>query len=160
MKAYECVFIVSTELSEEEQGELLNKFRDVVTSNGGEIAEEIVWGRRRLAYPINKKDFGHYVVWYINGEGKTLDELHRQFGYNEHILRYQSIQVESIAEEVSYFMELLKRPTEEEEAAAAKEEKAKEEKAKDDKPEEAKDETAPAAEAESTEEAKTEESAA
>ena len=53
MKAYECVFIVSTELSEEEQGELLNKFRDVVTSNGGEIAEEIVWGRRRLAYPIN-----------------------------------------------------------------------------------------------------------
>jgi small subunit ribosomal protein S6 len=153
MKAYECVFIVSTELSEEEQGELLNKFRDVVTSNGGEIAEEIVWGRRRLAYPINKKDFGHYVVWYIQGAGTTVDELHRQFGYNEHILRYQSIQVESIAEEVSYFMELLKRPTEEEEAAAAKEEKKEDAK-------ESKEEATPAAEAEATEETKTEESAA
>jgi small subunit ribosomal protein S6 len=110
MRSYETVFILSTDLSEEEQSALLDRFRELVANNGGEIVEECVWGRRRLAYPIQKKEFGLYLIWYINGTGATLDELHRQLGYTEQILRYQSIRVESIADEVSAFRELIKEP--------------------------------------------------
>ena len=81
MTGYELVFITAPTLSEEDLAVVLNKFKKTITEFDGKLIHEYVWGRRRLAYEIAGNDFGVYQAWYFTGSGKTVDELHRQFGY-------------------------------------------------------------------------------
>ena len=83
---YETVFIVNTELGEEKVQELVAKFKGRIEKNATvENVDE--WGKRRLAYPINDKNDGYYVLVNFKGEGSFTAELERLFGINENILR-------------------------------------------------------------------------
>ncbi|MCA9444169.1 MAG: 30S ribosomal protein S6, partial [Candidatus Omnitrophica bacterium] len=59
---YETLYIISPDLSEEDQNALRAKVVDVIKANGGEIVKDEVWGKRKLAYPIKKKTDGVYVL--------------------------------------------------------------------------------------------------
>ncbi|MGK5095369.1 30S ribosomal protein S6 [Deltaproteobacteria bacterium TL4] len=107
MKGYETVFITETGLSEEVLNGMLGKFRNVVEKFNGKIESEHVWGSRRLAYTIKKKDFGVYHLWYIIGNGELLSELNRQFRYTDEVLRFQTIYVDDIEVERQFFKELM-----------------------------------------------------
>ena len=119
MKGYETVFITNTDLEEEKLKKLLRKFKGLIKKSSGKLAQEYLWGRRKLAYQIAKQDFGVYHVWYLTGSGTMLDELHKQFRFTDELLRFQSIMVEDVDEEARCFSEMLKVQQEEATARAA-----------------------------------------
>ncbi len=84
--SYETLFIVDAQLAEEEIKALVEKFTSLIASNGtlGEISE---WGKRRLAYPINDKNEGYYVLVNFEAEGAFPAELERVFGITDGIMR-------------------------------------------------------------------------
>jgi small subunit ribosomal protein S6 len=129
MRDYEAVFITSADLNSEEQAELLDRVRGFVARFDGQIRREYLWGRRKLAYPIKKKDYGIYHLWYLSGDGAMLEELERQFGYSEQVIRAQIIKVEDWESAAAKFESLVElKPAEE----ASEEEKVEEEKVEED----------------------------
>ena len=88
MNKYECLYIIDAELSEEEIRASVEKFSGIVTDNGGEIEKIDEWGKRRLAYPINYKAEGYYVLMLFAANGELPAELQRNMRNDERIMRY------------------------------------------------------------------------
>ena len=107
MTGYELVFITDPNLSEKDQAVVLKKFKKNLTEFGGKLIHEYVWGRRRLAYEIAGNDFGVYHAWYFKGIGKTVDELQRQFGFSDDVLRNQIVKTEDLDAEASFLHNLI-----------------------------------------------------
>ena len=107
MTGYELVFITDPNLSEKDQAVVLKKFKKNLTEFGGKLIHEYVWGRRRLAYEIAGIDFGVYHAWYFTGIGKTVDELQRQFGFSDDVLRNQIVKTEDLDAEASFLHNLI-----------------------------------------------------
>lgn len=107
MTGYELVFITVPTLSEKDQAVVLKKFKKNLTEFGGKLIHEYVWGRRRLAYEIAGNDFGVYHAWYFTGIGKTVDELQRQFGFSDDVLRNQIVKTEDLDAEASFLHNLI-----------------------------------------------------
>ena len=87
MRQYELMVILDPELDERTVAPSLDKFLSVVTKDGGSVDNIDIWGRRRLAYEINKKAEGIYAVINMTAEPATAQELDRQLGLNESVLR-------------------------------------------------------------------------
>lgn len=107
MTGYELVFITDPNLSEKDQATVLKKFKKNLTEFGGKLIHEYLWGRRRLAYEIAGNDFGVYHAWYFTGIGKTVDELQRQFGFSDDVLRNQIVKTEDLDAEASFLHNLI-----------------------------------------------------
>ena len=88
MNAYEALYIITPELEAEANKTLIQKYSDIVTSNGGEVAKIDEWGKTRLAYPIDYKTEGYYVLMTFNGAPEFPKELERNFKNDESLLRY------------------------------------------------------------------------
>lgn len=86
MNSYETLFVVDATLSEEEVKATIEKFTALIAENGT-IDSVDEWGKRKLAYPINDKNDGYYVLVNFKSEGEFPSELERLFGINEYILR-------------------------------------------------------------------------
>ena len=84
--SYETLFIIDAQLSDEEIKAVAEKFIARIEKNGT-VKEVNEWGKRRLAYPINDKNDGYYVLVNFKSEGSFTAELERLFGINENILR-------------------------------------------------------------------------
>ena len=123
---YEAVFITAADLNNEEQAELLDRVRGFIARFEGQICREYFWGRRKLAYPIKKKDYGIYHLWYLSGDGAMLEELERQFGYSEQVIRAQIVKVEDWESAAAKFESLV-------ELKPAEEDKVEEDKVEEDK---------------------------
>jgi len=87
MRQYEMMIILDPSLEERTVQPSLDQFLTVVTSAGGTVEKVDVWGRRRLAYEIDKKSEGIYTVIELNAEPDTVRELDRQLNLNEAVLR-------------------------------------------------------------------------
>lgn len=87
MRHYEVVFIVHPDQSEQVPA-MIERYQGLVTSNGGQIHRLEDWGRRQLAYPIQKLVKAHYVCLNIECNQTVLDELEHSFRYNDAILRH------------------------------------------------------------------------
>lgn len=87
MRAYEMMIILDPEVDERTAEASLDKYLQVITGDKGTVDNVDVWGRRRLAYPIKKKNDGIYVVLNFTSESATAKELERQLGINETVLR-------------------------------------------------------------------------
>jgi ribosomal protein S6 len=86
-RQYELMVILDPELDERTVAPSLDKFLSVVTKDGGSVDNVDIWGRRRLAYEIKKKAEGIYAVIRMTAEPATAQELDRQLGLNESVLR-------------------------------------------------------------------------
>ncbi len=87
MRQYEVMVILSPELEERTVSPTLDQFLGVIRDSGGSVEKVDVWGRRKLAYEINKKGEGIYAVLDLKCEPAAVAELDRQLGLNESILR-------------------------------------------------------------------------
>ena len=112
MMGFELVFITDPTLNEKDLESLQKNIKMSLSKSKGKLVHEYVWGRRRLAYEIEGNDFGVYHTWYFTGSGKTVDELQRQFGYSDNVLRHQIVKVEDLDTE-AVFMQNLIPPKEE-----------------------------------------------
>lgn len=86
MRHYEVVLIVHPDQSDQVVG-MVERYIKLVQDNDGMIHRLEDWGRRQLAYPINKIHKAHYVLFNIECNGETLDELEELFRYNDAIIR-------------------------------------------------------------------------
>ena len=86
MRHYEVVFLVHPDQSEQVNG-MVDRYRILIESNGGAIHRLEDWGRRQLAYPINKVHKAHYVLMNIEVNAATLAELSSAFRFNDAVLR-------------------------------------------------------------------------
>ncbi len=94
MNKYEALYIIEAGLSEEETAALVEKFSKVVTDNGGEVENVNEWGKRRLAYAIDYKTEGYYVLMDFKSNPEFPAELERNFRINEKIMRFMVIRKE------------------------------------------------------------------
>ena len=87
MRPYELMVIIDPEVEERTVESSLQKFLNVITTDGGTIEKVDIWGRRRLAYDIKKKNEAIYAVVNFTAEPATAKELDRQLGLNESVMR-------------------------------------------------------------------------
>jgi small subunit ribosomal protein S6 len=87
LRAYEVMVILDPDLEERTVAPSLDTYLNVVRQDGGSVEKVDVWGRRRLAYEIDKKTEGIYAVVELQAEPATVKELDRQLGLNESVLR-------------------------------------------------------------------------
>ena len=99
MNQYETVFILTPVLSEDQMKEAVEKFKDILTSDGAEILYEENWGMRKLAYPIQKKSTGFYEFIEFNAEPTVVEKLEVNFRRDERVLRFLTIKQEKYAAE-------------------------------------------------------------
>ena len=86
MRHYEIVFLVHPDQSEQ-VGAMIERYRSMITGSGGQIHRLEDWGRRQLAFPINKIHKAHYVLMNIECDAPTLNELTSAFRFNDAVLR-------------------------------------------------------------------------
>jgi small subunit ribosomal protein S6 len=97
MRTYELVFIVDPRVPDEDVVTLTQEYKQMITAGGGsEISSEENWGRRKLAYPINKLTEGKYVLLGITSkDGKTsLAEVEHRMRQNDKVLRYLTVRTD------------------------------------------------------------------
>ncbi|MBS1162709.1 MAG: ribosomal protein [Burkholderiaceae bacterium] len=90
MRHYEICFIVHPDQSEQVPA-MLERYQSLITSQGGKVHRVEDWGRRQLAYPIQKLVKAHYLLLNIECGKPTLDELEHAFRYNDAVLRHLTI---------------------------------------------------------------------
>ena len=95
MNRYELTYIIDTALEEEARKELIEKVSALIAQNGGEVEKvDETWGKRRLAYPINDKPEGYYVLVTMQAPAELPKEIERNLRINENVLRSLVIKVE------------------------------------------------------------------
>ncbi len=94
MRHYEIVFIVHPDQSEQVPA-MIERYRASVTGKGGRIHRLEDWGRRQLAYPIQKVHKAHYVLMNIECDNETLDELEHAFKFNDAVLRHLVVKMKA-----------------------------------------------------------------
>ena len=94
MNQYEVMYVIDAALEDSARIEVINRFSDLVKKNGGEIDRVDEWGKRRLAYAINYKTEGYYVLMYVKAPAELPKELERNFQINDKVLRSLVIRYE------------------------------------------------------------------
>jgi small subunit ribosomal protein S6 len=88
MAMYETIFILDSLLSTEEIEKLINRVKEIIESNDGKVISVDKWGKRRLAYEIQKKQYGFYVAIEFDAEGPLVSLLGNEYNFNDKVLRY------------------------------------------------------------------------
>ena len=91
MRKYEMLYILSTELTDEAREQIISKFENLVSSNGGTVSKVDKWGVKKLVYPINYKTEGYYVLMNYECAPELISEMERQLRINDMVMRHMVI---------------------------------------------------------------------
>jgi small subunit ribosomal protein S6 len=108
MRHYEIVFIVHPDQSEQVPA-MIERYKGVLTAAGGQVHRLEDWGRRQMAYMIDKLAKAHYVCMNIECSQTTLDELEHAFKFNDAVLRHLIIKMKKAETEPSIMMKEVQR---------------------------------------------------
>lgn len=108
MRHYEICFIVHPDQSEQVPA-MIDRYKAMIATGSGKLHRIEDWGRRQLAYPIEKLVKAHYVLMNIECDGKTLDELEHAFRYNDAVLRHLTIKMKKAETTASPMMKVVER---------------------------------------------------
>jgi len=103
MRNYEIVLLVHPDQSEQVPA-MVERYTGAVTNAGGSITRNEDWGRRQLAYPINKIHKAHYILLNVVADNETMDELKTTFRFNDAIIRNMVIRTKTAVSEASPMM--------------------------------------------------------
>ena len=87
MNKYEMIYILESALSDEAKDQIVEKIDGVITKNGGVVEKTEKWGIKKLAYPIDYKTDGYYVLMTFECDPSLVQELKRVVGITEHVMR-------------------------------------------------------------------------
>ncbi len=93
MNKYEVVYIIDPAVEEEARKELIAKYNTLIAENGGTVDKVDEWGKRRLAYAIDYKTEGYYVLVNFQAESELPKELERNLQISDSVIRYQVIKL-------------------------------------------------------------------
>ncbi len=108
MRHYEIIFIVHPDQSEQVPA-MIERYKATITARGGQIHRLEDWGRRQLAYMINKLAKAHYICMNIECDGETLAELEHAFKFNDAVLRHLTIKTKKAETAPSPMMKEVQR---------------------------------------------------
>ena len=100
MRHYEIVFLVHPDQSDQVPA-MIKKYSGIVTASGGKIHREEDWGRRQLAYPINKIHKAHYILLNVECNKEVIEEISSNFKFNDAVIRNMILQRKSAITEKS-----------------------------------------------------------
>jgi small subunit ribosomal protein S6 len=135
MRHYEVVFMVHPDQSEQVPA-MIERYSNTIQKDGGSVHRLEDWGRRQLAYPINKIHKAHYVLMNVEASNEAMEELTTTFRYNDAVLRNLVIRRDEAVTDESFIMKAEKesreRKTRYEERQSAEAERAPRESSNDD----------------------------
>jgi len=108
MRHYEIVFIVHPDQSEQVPA-MIDRYKSILTTHGGKVYRIEDWGRRQMAYMIDKLAKAHYVCMNIECDQKTLEELEHAFKFNDAVLRHLIVKMKKAETEPSIMMKEVQR---------------------------------------------------
>ncbi|WP_045493294.1 30S ribosomal protein S6 [Vibrio hyugaensis] len=123
MRHYEIVFMVHPDQSEQVAG-MIERYTGSITEAGGKIHRLEDWGRRQLAYPINKLHKAHYVLMNVEADQAVIDELETAFRFNDAVLRNMIMRTKAAITEQSIMLKQKEERAERAERAPRREERA------------------------------------
>ena len=91
LNKYESIYIISPEVEEQGIKELVEKFNTLIETEGGKVSETQEWGLRRLAYPIQKKEQGYYVLVNFEAKPESIVELERVYKITDSVLKFITV---------------------------------------------------------------------
>ena len=95
MRTYELVIVVDPRLSDDEVVSLTDDYKKMITTGGAEISREENWGKRKLAYPVQKLNEGRYTLLCVKTDGKNpLPEVEHRLRQNDKVLRYLTVRTD------------------------------------------------------------------
>ncbi len=95
--SYESAVIINAALDDEQIENIIARIKEFITNNGGDIRDIENWGRKRLAYMINKSKIGYYAIFRFDAPTNIISKLERNYTLDEHILRYLTISLDKDA---------------------------------------------------------------
>jgi small subunit ribosomal protein S6 len=98
MPFYENVFIARQDLSQAQVDALADQFTAIIKEKGGDVKKRESWGLRNLAFRIRKNRKGHYILMNVDAPPAAIQEVERQMGLNEDVIRFLTIKVEELEE--------------------------------------------------------------
>lgn len=93
MIGYETTYITRPDVSDDNQKTFLDKVKGIIAAHGGQVVAVEDWGRRRLAYPIQKETRGYYTYIMYTGNNSLVAELERNLRINESVMRFLSVKL-------------------------------------------------------------------
>ncbi|MCH9613213.1 MAG: 30S ribosomal protein S6 [Chlamydiia bacterium] len=99
---YEGMYVFNGTLSEDGCKKAIERITSSIAEKGGEIHKDLPIGRRKLAYEINRMRQGHYYLVYFSVGTKAINEMWSEYHLNEDLLRYMTLKVESVPENIEF----------------------------------------------------------
>jgi small subunit ribosomal protein S6 len=94
---YESAVLINAALDDQQIDVILSRIKDLITNNGGQIREIDNWGRKRLAYPVEKSKIGYYAIFRFDAPSDIVAKLERIYTLDEQILRFVTLKLSSDA---------------------------------------------------------------
>jgi len=94
MRRYETIFIASPTLTDEQADELVRQFEGIIAEQGGELLKTEKWGRKKLAYEVQKFSEGYYTLFDLNAGPNLIAELERRFRNHDSVIKYLSVRMD------------------------------------------------------------------
>ena len=95
MRRYEVVFVLAPTMTDEEVDQLVESYSTVAQEVGAEVVQVDKWGKRRLAFPVQKHNEGYYTVLTLEEDAaKSVAELERRFKVNDSVIRFLSVRID------------------------------------------------------------------
>lgn len=112
-KKYETTVIINPTLEEHQIEDIVKNIEGMISNSGGSIKSIERWGRKRLSYPINKRNNGYYAHIEFEAGGNLIVDLERNFEYDDNIMRYLTIRLDQKMIEAKEHLKLKPRDPEE-----------------------------------------------
>ena len=97
MRRYETIFIASPVLTDEQVDDLVRNFEGIIAEQGGELLRTDKWGRKKLAYEVQKFSEGYYTLFEMNAGSNLIAELERRFRNHDSVIKFLSVRMDQQA---------------------------------------------------------------
>lgn len=94
MQLYENITILDPKMTDEDINATVEATSSIITGNGGEILKTDPWGRRKMAYEMNKNDKGYYVLFLFRAPSETLAKIEKAYKVNDQVIKYMNVRLD------------------------------------------------------------------
>ncbi len=126
MRRYETIFIASPTLTDEQSDELVKQYEGIIAEQGGELLKTDKWGRKKLAYEVQKFSEGYYTLFEMNAGPNLIAELERRFRNNDAVIKYLSVRMDEAEKAAGRTKQRIEREAKRKAQAGIKERSAEE----------------------------------
>jgi small subunit ribosomal protein S6 len=125
-KVYETTVIVNPTLEEHQVEGIIKNIEELIAKNAGTVKSTERWGRKRLSYPINKRNNGYYAHFEFEAEGDIVIDLERNLEYDENVMRYLTVRLDPKVQQAKEKAKLKPKDAAEEQVDGTRDQAAKE----------------------------------